>query len=666
MSHILGNKFCIESLIKDVQDVQDALEDVVSHTGRVNFQSWKFPDKLSIDVEVSAILELCVHDEGCDEDNQICHITLYDLLIDRLLLLLQCFICFNEKACRSDCSSDLKSSDHNQSISVGSTAKKSWFYIKQMSSCLQQLSSPLQQTKENEEKLQKEILLKPTKELLTKSEAQLKLEAANISSHKTKMKDKSNQTLQTCLTSCEICSITQQCLLQVARSIVSFCKSLNLPTSLENYIGRIDQNMSIAEINRLKGLQCKDLSRVDRQVQKVMKEILPLQKALEDSKVLQEETMEEVKKEKKIIEGKEKEFLEKLKQNEIKWKQELKTIQIENKAVKASEKALNQLNHHLNEDILKLKEEIVFLQRNNYSFESENKRLKEEKIAEEKKSQNFGELTSKYQTVTNEIKLKEKKIESLQDEIEMEKKKNDKLNLLEKNQQKKHQMLLEKFQRVVDESDCLRDTNSKIEEENFDLVEKFENLQRLNNKLETDLKLLEAKSKSEIKDPNIDSKIKELEELLQESQSRERLLAVYPEMCTKPEPIKKSDDVVEDMKQQLKANQLRIELLETENINLRTMLQKISEANLFEKKPILLYSDLHLDGIKSNDEDSQASFSSCLTTSTLHHQPKFSPTSRAQKIPNDADSIKRSFVIGSSRRPPSSNNSARSNKKPWM
>ena len=37
------------------------------------------------------------------------------------------------------------------------------------------------------------------------------------------------------------------------------------------------------------------------------------------------------------------------------------------------------------------------------------------------------------------------------------------------------------------------------------------------------------------------------------------------------------------MKQQLKANQLRIELLETENINLRTMLQKISEANLFEK-----------------------------------------------------------------------------------
>ena len=58
--------------------------------------------------------------------------------------------------------------------------------------------------------------------------------------------------------------------------------------------------------------------------------------------------------------------------------------------------------------------------------------MKEEKIAEEKKSQNFGELTSKYQTVTNEIKLKEKKIESLQDEIEMEKKKNDKLNLLEK------------------------------------------------------------------------------------------------------------------------------------------------------------------------------------------------------------------------------------------
>merc|ERR1739838_613295 len=94
----------------------------------------------------------------------------------------------------------------------------------------------------------------------------------------------SQQACQTAVTSfveCECCFSTQSCLHDVARSVVKLCKSLNLPTSLGNYIERIEEEkvtMSVAEINRWKSLQNKDLSRVERHQAKLISEVKPLKR----------------------------------------------------------------------------------------------------------------------------------------------------------------------------------------------------------------------------------------------------------------------------------------------------------------------------------------------------------------------------------------------------
>lgn len=83
MSQFLGRQDCIESIRKDVVDLQGAILDVFSRTGPVRFSSWKFPDKLSCNLDMVALLEQYDFVDGEDEFNQHSHIVLLELVIDR-------------------------------------------------------------------------------------------------------------------------------------------------------------------------------------------------------------------------------------------------------------------------------------------------------------------------------------------------------------------------------------------------------------------------------------------------------------------------------------------------------------------------------------------------------------------------------------------------------
>lgn len=83
MSQFLGRQDCIESLRKDLVDLQGATLDVFSRTGPVRFSSWKFPDKLSCHLDMVALLEQYDFVEGEDVFNQHSHIVLLELVIDR-------------------------------------------------------------------------------------------------------------------------------------------------------------------------------------------------------------------------------------------------------------------------------------------------------------------------------------------------------------------------------------------------------------------------------------------------------------------------------------------------------------------------------------------------------------------------------------------------------
>lgn len=49
MAHLLGSPACMDSLRKDLTDLQGAIVDVFSRAGPVRFPSWKFPDRAACD-----------------------------------------------------------------------------------------------------------------------------------------------------------------------------------------------------------------------------------------------------------------------------------------------------------------------------------------------------------------------------------------------------------------------------------------------------------------------------------------------------------------------------------------------------------------------------------------------------------------------------------------
>ena len=85
MASVLGSRYCIESLRGDVTDLQSVVTDVLSRVGASTpFRSWKYPDKMSTDVNIDELLQTYVYSED-EEERQIAHVVLLELVIDRYI-----------------------------------------------------------------------------------------------------------------------------------------------------------------------------------------------------------------------------------------------------------------------------------------------------------------------------------------------------------------------------------------------------------------------------------------------------------------------------------------------------------------------------------------------------------------------------------------------------
>ncbi|XP_043924208.1 coiled-coil domain-containing protein 157 [Protopterus annectens] len=83
MAHLLGNQDCMDSLRKDITDLQAAIIDAFSRVGAVRYPSWKFPDKISCDLDLVMLLEQYDFVEEDPEFTQHSHIVLFEIVIDR-------------------------------------------------------------------------------------------------------------------------------------------------------------------------------------------------------------------------------------------------------------------------------------------------------------------------------------------------------------------------------------------------------------------------------------------------------------------------------------------------------------------------------------------------------------------------------------------------------
>ena len=82
MAHLLGSQACLESLTRDVVDIQSTAMDLLSRTGSARFPSWKYPDKVASELDMADLLECYSYSD--DEDHcKLSHIILFELVIDR-------------------------------------------------------------------------------------------------------------------------------------------------------------------------------------------------------------------------------------------------------------------------------------------------------------------------------------------------------------------------------------------------------------------------------------------------------------------------------------------------------------------------------------------------------------------------------------------------------
>ncbi|XP_015261521.1 PREDICTED: coiled-coil domain-containing protein 157 [Gekko japonicus] len=83
MATLLGNQNYMESLRKDITDLQGTLISVFSRAGAVRYPSWKFPDKVSCDLDLVSLLDQYDYVENDPEFTQHSHVVLLELVIDR-------------------------------------------------------------------------------------------------------------------------------------------------------------------------------------------------------------------------------------------------------------------------------------------------------------------------------------------------------------------------------------------------------------------------------------------------------------------------------------------------------------------------------------------------------------------------------------------------------
>jgi len=207
MAHLLGSQICIESLIQDINDIQNTVSEISSKTGKINFFSWKYPNQYSTDVDTTSILEMCQFDDDSIENNQVAHVQLYDLLIDRLQLLIQFFFTYNEKLL-----SEEEYNKINNSMSIGLSCKRCWSRIAEISVNLQQISMMYEKARDENESLKTFQTEQWESNSNCKAEHDLFKNKENFESQ-----DVSIQTLETLYEDCQFCTSNQSCLYQVSK-----------------------------------------------------------------------------------------------------------------------------------------------------------------------------------------------------------------------------------------------------------------------------------------------------------------------------------------------------------------------------------------------------------------------------------------------------------------
>ncbi|XP_061672691.1 coiled-coil domain-containing protein 157 isoform X2 [Syngnathoides biaculeatus] len=585
MCQFLGRRDCMESLQKDVADLQCAIADVFTTTGPVRVFSWKFPDKLSCNLDLD--LEQYSFMDEEDEFNQHAHLVLLELVIDRLLLLLQASNAYVVK---------LSSSNRNQRahqkefMSIGLVAKDYWRHLLQFANMktLECNEKPKTEMSTGDESVATtcahdvsplSFRYSPDDDDDDDDDTPLSATPSSPSSLKVGTHAVSCQTDESPAAPCNACHEAQSSIRKTGNVLVELLQGEGLPSSLHPLLVATQDTvgpMTPVDVKEWASEQLRDMRRLTKHVQDVRRTFEPLTNKL----AALEADREKLRGDMELAQTKLKEDVEKQKSVILQLEEAQATV-------KGSEQRLS-------DEYQKLKREYESLKKS-YSDLTEEAAIQQDRLQDLERQRNS--LQEKLKT----LRIKEETCCELQERIhQFESQLCEAELLLEKEKAKYHsacrhhetlqtkqKSFLQRVEALDEECEELQKELGRKEERELHLRNQLQQMSEDNQQLRTQLtsqqdrcsQLQTEKQTLETQLDNFKGSVAELEESVKSFEENERLLVAFPELSPLAHAQPQSTgDVLLDMEQQLQANCIRIGVLQKENATLHATLEKLRET----------------------------------------------------------------------------------------
>ncbi|XP_059719064.1 coiled-coil domain-containing protein 157-like [Haemorhous mexicanus] len=510
---------------------------------------------------------------------------------DRLLLLLQSFTGYAEAVLSGRAVPPPRG--RGPCMSAGLTARTFW-------STMLKLGAFCQQLRDEVGKYQKEHLKCILPEVLESGTASEAAQPASVCPNASvqpragpslalSTRSVPTQTPGSHLGSCDACSSTQASLQEVGRAITSICQSQNIPSALSKFQEALEdsagrRNLSATDMSYWASEQSKDLSRINKHLQGLLQQLNPVKAELEDV-------------------GKQKEKLQKQVEDFSRKLQAEKDTQAEQQ--KKSEQNLKAKEKEHSEAVARLEQDKDDLRRGAALLEEQLSALKEELAAKEVAVQELElsktalleemrttmvaqsqvlELEEKVQVLTGQRERLEQELSATRMQLEKEKVRVESMFRHEESLQAKQRTLLQQLDSLDRELEELQANLGEAEEDKARLAEQLEQSQKQSGEqLQAQQELLDMLQQEKLALEQsileLQANTSQLQEQAQELRERERLLVFFPDLHMPTETqFESSGNFAEDMKSQLQANKIRIEVLERENTQLEALLAKVKAA----------------------------------------------------------------------------------------
>ncbi|KAM6247149.1 coiled-coil domain-containing protein 157 isoform 2-T2 [Porphyrio hochstetteri] len=612
MAHLLGHPGCMGSLRADLRDLQAAIADVSSRAGAARFPSWKFPDKVSCELDVAALLERYSYVESDPQFSQHAHAVLLELTIDRLLLLLQSFTGYVDNLLSERAVPPAQAV--GPCMSAGLTARRYWASMLKLGALYQQLLDekacrreiPTLQPTAQAGKLKQQHLkcssldalelrtlaevaqtssLCPSSGILMPNGSTLPRAASNTakSSHSILM-----QTTGSSLGPCETCASAQVSLREVGKAITSICQSQNIPSALSKFqmveesTGR--RTLSATDMSYWASEQSKDLSRISKHLHTLLQQVDPLKSQLEESVKQKDKLQKQVEDLSQLLQAEKETRVQQRKEAE-------QNLKVKNKehleAVARLEQDKDDLRRGaslLEEQLSTLKEELAVKQAAVQELEVTKTTLLEEMRTTMVTRSVVLELEEKVQLLTGQRESLGEELSATTTELEKEKVKVASVLRHQESLQAKQNVLVQQLDSLDQECEELQARLAEAEEDKAQLLEQLEeSRQQSGQQLQAQQELLDTlqREKLSLKQcvSELQANISRLEEQARELKEREKLLVFFPDLhIPSGTQFESTGSLTEDMEKQLQANSIRIDLLQQENVRLQSALAKVKAA----------------------------------------------------------------------------------------